>query len=129
MVASSALCFRRALDEALGDRKGITRYGSALLPMDDCMTRVAVDLGGRAYLKYDMQCGRTHLGTFDLQLVEEFFRAFTTQARLNLHINQLYGVEAHHAVESAFKGLARALRKACALDPRETGVPSSKGTL
>lgn len=128
-VEDIGLVLGSALDQALGDRKGIVRYGSMLMPMDDCLSRVTIDLGGRPYLLYDMQYRRTHLGSFDLQLVEEFFRAFTTQARMNLHMTQLYGIEAHHAVESAFKGVARALRSACALDPRETGVPSSKGSL
>jgi len=118
-----------ALDKALGDRKGIVRYGSALVPMDEALSRAVVDLGGRPFLVKEMSCRKRKIMEFSLDLVDEFLRAFTVQARMNLHVEQFYGAEAHHAYESVFKALARALRQACALDPREKGVPSSKGSI
>ena len=118
-----------ALDQALGERRGIRRYGFALLPMDETLVRVAIDLGGRPFLVYSVNCPRTHVRDFDIQLFEEFFRALSTAARMNLHAAHLYGAEAHHAAEGLFKGFARALRMAVEIDPRETGVPSSKGTI
>ena len=123
------LCLGQALNAALGDRAGITRYGSALIPMDDALSQVAIDLGGRPFLVYRVTHRQRKIGTFDLQLVEEFFRAFCVEGRFNLHAAQLYGQEAHHAYESLFKAVARALRAACARDPRMKGVPSSKGTI
>ncbi|MCL1887405.1 MAG: imidazoleglycerol-phosphate dehydratase HisB [Kiritimatiellaeota bacterium] len=117
------------LDQALGGRAGIRRYGHCLLPMDDALAQVAVDLGGRPFLVYAVNHPATAIRNFDLRLVEEFLRAFATQAKMNLHARLLYGDEAHHAYESVFKGLARALRMAVEHDPRERGIPSSKGTL
>ena len=128
-VEDIGLVLGEALDKALGDRKGITRYGSALLPMDDSLSAVAVDLGGRPYLVYKIANRKRRTGQFDLSLLEEFFRAFVVQARMNLHIDHRYGAEPHHAYESVFKGFARALRQACSMDPRETGLPSSKGAI
>jgi len=128
-VEDLGLVLGDALDEALGDRKGIARYGQALLPMDESLSLVAVDLGGRPYLVYEIANRRKKIRDFDLGLIEEFFRAFVTQARMNLHVAHLYGAEPHHAYESVFKGLARALRVACARDPRVRGVPSSKGVV
>jgi imidazoleglycerol-phosphate dehydratase len=128
-VEDIGLVFGEALDKALGDRRGITRYGSALLPMDDSLSSVAVDLGGRPYLVYKIANRKRRTGQFDLSLLEEFFRAFVVQARMNLHIEHRYGAEPHHAYESVFKGFARSLRMACAPDPRETGLPSSKGAI
>ncbi len=128
-VEDIGLALGTALDQALGDRRGIRRYGSALLPMDETLARVAVDLGGRPFLVYSVDCPRTHVRDFDIQLLEEFFRALSVNARLNLHAAVLYSAEAHHAAEGLFKGFARALRDAAAPDPRETGVPSSKGVL
>ena len=129
LVEDLGLVMGDALNEALGTRRGITRYGWALLPMDESLARVAVDLGGRPYLVYDIANRRRKILEFDLGLIEEFFRAFVTQARMNLHIAHLYGKEPHHAYESIFKGLARALRMAVAKDDRDKGVPSSKGTI
>lgn len=117
------------LDRALGTRRGIARYGSCLLPMDDALARVAVDLGGRPFLVYRIANRKKRIRDFDVQLVEEFFRAFVVQGRLNLHIDQEYGKDVHHAYEAVFKGVARALRAACAIDPREPGIPSSKGVV
>jgi len=128
-VEDIGLVMGEALDKALGSRRGIMRYGSALLPMDDSLSAVAVDLGGRPYLVYKIANKKRRTGQFDLSLLEEFFRAFVVQARMNLHIEHKYGPEPHHAFESVFKGVARALREACSLDPRETGLPSSKGAI
>ncbi|MDA0323318.1 MAG: imidazoleglycerol-phosphate dehydratase HisB [Verrucomicrobia bacterium] len=128
-VEDVGLVIGQALDKALAQRAGITRYGSALLPMDEAMSRVAIDLGGRPFLVYSLATRTRKIRDFDVQLIEEFFRAFSTAGRMNLHIAQLYGKDVHHAVESVFKGVARALRQACAKDPRVKGVPSSKGSL
>ncbi len=128
-VEDVGLTLGTVLDQALGDRRGIRRYGFFMLPMDETLCRVALDLGGRPFMDYQIACTKTHIRDFDVKLVEEFMRAFMTQARMNLHIAQLYGDEVHHAYEAVFKGLARALRMAVEIDPRETGVPSSKGVL
>ncbi len=128
-VEDVGLALGEALNMALGDRKGIGRYGWALLPMDEALSRVALDLGGRPYLLLEMACKKKKILEFDLGLIHEFFRAFTVQARMNLHIRQLYGNDPHHAYESVFKGVARALRMACERDARVKGVPSSKGRL
>jgi imidazoleglycerol-phosphate dehydratase len=128
-VEDIGLCLGQALDQALGDRKGIVRYGLAYVPMDEALSRVVLDLGGRPYLVYRVAVRRRKIRDFDGNLIEDFLRAFSVQARLNLHVAQLYGDEPHHAFESVFKGLARALRLAVARDPRERGVPSSKGAI
>jgi imidazoleglycerol-phosphate dehydratase len=128
-VEDVGLALGEALNRALGDRRGISRYGWSLLPMDEALCRVALDLGGRPYLVYALATRRRKIRDFDVGLVEEFFRAFSVQARMNLHIHQIYGQEPHHACESVFKGVARALRMACQRDPRVRGVPSSKGRL
>lgn len=128
-VEDVGLALGAALDGALGDRKGIRRYGWALVPMDDALSRVALDLGGRPFLVFRMANRRRRILDFDLRLIEEFFRALTTQARMNLHVEQLYGSEPHHAYESVFKALARSLREACTRDSRDPGVPSSKGRI
>lgn len=128
-VEDVGLALGTALDQALAERRGIHRYGFFLLPMDEALARIALDLGGRPYLVYSVQCPRTHVRDFDIQLLEEFFRALATNARMNLHAALLYGAEAHHAAEGLFKGVAHALRAAIELDPRESGIPSSKGVL
>jgi len=125
-VEDVGIVLGEALNEALGDRKGIRRYGWAYLPMDEAMARVALDLGGRPFLVYEIDHPATHIKDFDLQLLEEFWRAFSTQARMNLHIAQLYGKDVHHAHEAVFKGVAKALDYAKQHDPRVQGVPSSK---
>jgi len=117
------------LDQALGTRAGIRRYGHFLLPMDEALAQVALDLGGRPFLVYEINHPAKMIRDFDVKLVEEFLRAFVTQAKMNLHARHLYGDEVHHAYESIFKGIARALRMAVEPDPRERGIPSSKGTL
>jgi len=128
-VEDIGLALGAALDQALGKRAGIRRYGASEIPMDEALTRVALDLGGRPCLVKAMACRKRRILDFDLSLFDDFFQALVVQARLNLHIDQVRGDEAHHAWESVFKALARALRAACELDPRERGVPSSKGTL
>lgn len=128
-VEDVGLALGDALNQALGDRKGIERYGFSLMPMDETLSRVALDLGGRPYLVLDVANKKRKILDFELSLLGEFLRAFATQARMNLHVRQFYGTDAHHAWESIFKGLARALKAACRRDPRVKGVPSSKGIL
>ena len=128
-VEDVGLALGEALNEALGDRKGISRYGWSLVPMDEALCQVAMDLGGRPYLVYELATRKRKIRDFDVDLVEEFFRGFVTQGRMNLHVHQLYGQEPHHALESVFKGVAKALLAAIAIDPRVKGVPSSKGKL
>ncbi len=118
-----------ALRQAMGDRSGITSYGSEILPMDDALVMVAVDLGGRPYLGYQADLGTGDLGGFDLELMEEFFRALATNGGMNIHIRLLAGKNRHHCLEAIFKAFGRSLRKALELDPRVTGVPSTKGIL
>lgn len=128
-VEDAGLALGEALNRALGERKGIVRYGWAVVPMDESLSRVAVDLGGRPYLVYDVVIRRKKIRDFDLGLIEEFFRALAVQGRMNLHIRLMYGREPHHAIESVFKAVARAVGAACARDPRVKGVPSSKGRI
>lgn len=128
-VEDVGLALGTALDQALGDRKGIVRYGWTLLPMDEALCRCALDLGGRPYLVFSLATRRKKIRDFDVGLMEEFFRAFVVQSRMNLHIQQEYGQEPHHACEAVFKAVARALRTACAVDPREKGLPSTKGKI
>jgi len=128
-VEDTGLALGGAIDKALGDRKGIRRYGCAYVPMDEALSRVVADLGGRPYLVSTMACRKKKILEFELALLGEFFQAFVVQARMNLHIEQFYGAEAHHAWESVFKAWARAMRMACERDPRETGLPSSKGKI
>ncbi|MEI6970471.1 MAG: imidazoleglycerol-phosphate dehydratase HisB [bacterium] len=117
-----------ALNKALGDRKGIARYGWSYVPMDDALGRAVVDLGGRPYLVCKFAHRGKRIEKFDLGLIPEFLRALSVQGRMNLHVAQLYGVDAHHAYESVFKALAKALGMACARDGRND-VPSSKGLI
>ncbi len=128
-VEDVGIVLGQALHQALGDRAGINRYGWALLPMDESLARVALDLGGRPYLVYQIANRKKKIRDFDLGLLEEFWRAFATEGRMNLHIAHLYGQEPHHAHESVFKGVAKALLQACARNPRVRGVPSSKGRI
>jgi imidazoleglycerol-phosphate dehydratase len=128
-VEDIGIVLGKCLNGALGDKAGIKRYGWALLPMDDALVLVAVDLGGRSILEYRVPSSIPWIGNFDFQLVEEFLRALATNAGLNLHVELRYGHNGHHIAEAIFKGLARALDQACQFDPRVTGVPSSKGSL
>jgi len=118
-----------AMDEALGDKKGINRYGDCQMPMDEVLVAVAVDISGRPHLVYEADLPVEMIGQYDTSLTEEFLRAFVNKAGLTLHIRLVGGGNAHHVVEAVFKGLARALRAACQIDPRVSGVPSTKGTL
>jgi len=119
-----------AVAKALGDRAGIQRYGSAMIPFDETLTRVSVDVSNRPYLVWRVNFSRPKLGEMDTELFKEWFQAFAQSAGVTLHIENLYGENNHHIVESCFKGLARALRQAIEIDPRRAGaVPSTKGTL
>ena len=128
-VEDVGLALGKALDQALGDRKGIVRYGFASIPMDEALCETSLDLGGRPFLV--MQCAMKHMFVkdFEVKLVEEFFRAVSVESRSNIHLRQIYGDEAHHVCEGLFKSFARALRQAKAVDPNEKGVPSSKGVI
>lgn len=128
-VEDLGLVLGTCIDQALTARKGVRRYGWCLLPMDESLCQVAVDLGGRPFLVYNMANRTRRIRDFDVKLIEEFFRAVVVQARMNLHIQQLYGDEVHHAYESVFKGFARAFRMAVEPDPRDKGIPSSKGKI
>jgi len=126
----SGIAIGEAVARALGDRRGITRYGDALIPMDETLTRVALDISGRPYLVWKSGFSQPRLGEMDTELFKEWFAAFAGAAGITLHIETLYGVNNHHIVESCFKGLARALRTAVQLDLRKLDtVPSTKGTL
>lgn len=129
-VEDVGIALGQAFLKALGDKAGIARYADVHLPMDETLTRCAVDISGRPMLVFRTVFAREKIGTFDTELVREWFQAFATQAGLTLHVETLYGENAHHIAESCFKALARTLRKAVALDPREAGrVPSTKGSL
>jgi imidazoleglycerol-phosphate dehydratase len=128
-VEDTGIVLGQALREALGDKKGIVRYGWAYVPMDETLARVAVDLSGRAYLEHRVPSGVESIGHFSFQLVEEFLRAVSHNLLANIHIEVLYGRDAHHMAEAIFKALARALDAAMKRDPRVTGVPSTKETL
>jgi imidazoleglycerol-phosphate dehydratase len=120
----------QALKQALGDMKGITRYADVHIPMDEALTRVVIDISGRPFLVFKVDFVRAKVGPFDTELVQEWFQAFAVNAAVTLHVATLYGGNDHHIAESCFKGLARALRAAVAIDPRATNeVPSTKGTL
>jgi len=120
----------QAVKQALGEMKGITRYADVHVPMDEALTRVALDISGRPFLVFRVEFGRDKVGSFDTELVQEWFQAFAVNAGLTLHVDTLYGTNDHHIAESCFKGLARALRAAVAIDPRAAGeVPSTKGKL
>jgi imidazoleglycerol-phosphate dehydratase len=128
-VEDCGIVLGQAIKEALGDKNGIDRYGNAFVPMDEALAQVTVDLSGRAYLVFNVEFSKNSTGNFDLELVEEFFRALSTQASLTLHINLLYGANAHHIAEAVFKAFARALSAAATHNGRIDGVLSSKGVL
>lgn len=128
-VEDVGLVLGSALDQALGERRGIRRYGFFMLPMDEARADVLVDLGGRPYLVWKISHPEQHIRDFNVQLLEEFMRALVSNARMNVQVVQPYGAEVHHAYEAVFKGLARALRQAVEADPRDAGIPSSKGTI
>jgi len=128
-VEDVGICLGQALDAALGDRAGIYRYGSATIPMDEARASCAIDVSGRAFLAWDAELPAGAIGNFDHELAEELFRAVAANAKLTLHLTVEAGTNVHHVIEALFKAFARALRAAVALDPTETGVPSTKGTL
>jgi imidazoleglycerol-phosphate dehydratase len=128
-VEDVGICLGDGIRKALGEAKGIQRYGMVLIPMDETLASVALDLSMRPWLVFHMKLKRSRIGTFDLELVEEFFKALCNHGRLTLHVNLLYGRNSHHMVEAVFKGFGRALRQAILLDSRSAGVPSTKGTL
>jgi len=128
-VEDAGIALGQAFARALGEKRGLRRYGWAYLPMDETLTRVALDFGGRPYLEYRAPNSVEPIGAFSFQLVEEFLRAFAVHAGINLHVEILYGRDAHHMAESVFKGLAKAIDQACQIDPRVSGIPSTKGIL
>jgi imidazoleglycerol-phosphate dehydratase len=123
------ICLGQAIDRALGDKAGIRRYGHSILPMDETLVTCAVDLGGRPYWVWNAAFPTAKIGQFDSELVADFWQAVSIHGRMNLHVLLHYGRNSHHISEAIFKGLARALRIACEIDPRTEGVPSTKGSL
>ena len=119
----------QAIDQALGDRAGIRRYGAASVPMDEALAECAIDVSGRPFTVWSAELPDVAIAGFDAELAEEFFRAVANNSKLTLHLHVRYGSNAHHMIEAAFKAFARALREALAIDPDEPGVPSTKGTL
>ncbi|MEM9394703.1 MAG: imidazoleglycerol-phosphate dehydratase HisB [Pseudomonadota bacterium] len=129
-VEDVGIALGEALTQAMGDKRGIVRYGSCLLPMDDALVRAALDLSGRSYLVWSVEMPSSKIGTFDAELVREFFQAFSSHGGITLHVEQLAGLNSHHIAEAAFKSVARSLRDALETDPRKAdAVPSTKGSL
>lgn len=129
-VEDTGIALGQALSAALGDKRGIRRYGECHLPMDDAQVRCALDLSGRPFLVWNVELPTAKIGTFDTELVREFFQAFSTHGGITLHVDQLHGLNSHHIAEAAFKAVARALRQAVESDPRKgDAIPSTKGTL
>ena len=128
-VEDIGICLGSALDKALGDKRGIVRFAHAYYPMDDSLVRVAIDLSGRPYLVYHVAMEKERVGSMDAELMEEFWKALASHARINVHIELLYGRNSHHIFEAIFKASARALSLATRLDARMTDVPSTKGVL
>jgi imidazoleglycerol-phosphate dehydratase len=128
-VEDTGIALGQALARALGDKRGIRRYGWCYVPMDETLARVVIDFSGRPYLSYRAPETVASIGAFSFTLLEEFLRAVSTHAGANLHVELLYGRDAHHMCEAVFKGLAKAVDQACQLDPRVEGIPSTKGTL
>ncbi|WP_299768825.1 imidazoleglycerol-phosphate dehydratase HisB [uncultured Tateyamaria sp.] len=129
-VEDVGIAIGQALSQAVGDKKGIQRYGSCLLPMDDALVRAALDLSGRPFLVWNVDLPTPKIGTFDTELVREFFQALSTHGGITLHVDMLHGINSHHIAEAAFKAVARALRVALEVDPRTAdAIPSTKGSL
>lgn len=129
-VEDVGIALGQAIKQALGDRKGIRRYATAYVPMDEALTRASIDLFGRAYLVFEAQFPTSKIGTFDTELVREFFQALAGNCGANVHIDNIRGANSHHIAESCFKALARALREAVEIDPRQAdAIPSTKGVL
>ncbi len=129
LIEDLGICLGKAVGQALGKKKSINRYGSASVPMDECLCRADLDISGRPYLIYNVKYGRKKIGGFDPALVKEFFKAFTDNSGITLHINFIYGDNGHHIIEAIFKAFARALRKAVTLNENIKGVLSTKGSL
>ena len=129
-VEDTGIALGQAIVQAVGDKKGINRYGSCCLPMDDALVRAALDISARPFLVFNLDMPTQKIGNFDTELVREFFQALSTHAGLTLHIDQLHGLNSHHIAEAAFKSVARALRQAVEIDPRMSqALPSTKGAL
>lgn len=128
-VEDVGITLGQAFAKALGDKKGIRRYGHAYVPLDEALSRVVIDISGRPGLEFHVEFTRSNIGEFDVDLVREFFQGFVNHAQVSVHIDNLRGVNAHHQSESVFKAFARALRMASELDPRAVGIPSTKGAL
>ena len=129
-VEDVGIALGQALSKAMGDKRGIVRYGACLLPMDDALVRAALDLSARPFLIWNVTLPTPKIGTFDTELVREFFQALSTHGGITLHVDQLHGINSHHIAEAAFKAVARALRDALETDPRKAdAVPSTKGAL
>ncbi len=129
-VEDTGIALGQAIAQAANDKKGINRYGSCLLPMDDALVRAALDISARPFLVFNLDMPTQKIGNFDTELVREFFQALSTHAGLTLHIDQLHGLNSHHIAEAAFKSVARALRQAVEIDPRMSqALPSTKGAL
>jgi imidazoleglycerol-phosphate dehydratase len=129
-VEDVGIALGQALTQAMGDKRGIVRYGACLLPMDDALVRAALDLSARPFLIWNVNLPTAKIGTFDTELVREFFQAFSTHGGITLHVDMLHGINSHHIAEAAFKAVARALRNALEVDPRKAdAIPSTKGAL
>jgi imidazoleglycerol-phosphate dehydratase len=128
-VEDVGIAIGQALTRALGDKRGIRRYGECALPMDDAQVRCALDLSGRPYLVWNVTFPTAKIGTFDTELVREFFQAMATHGGITLHVDMVHGINSHHIAEAAFKSVARALRMAVEADPRSDAIPSTKGSL
>jgi len=128
-VEDTAITLGQAVEQAVGDKTGIARYGSALVPMDEALCRAVIDLSGRFYLVYEVETSRPRVGNFSVELAEHFWRSFAEAARMNLHLDLLRGRNTHHILEASFKAAARALREAVTRDPRIEGILSTKGAL
>ena len=129
-VEDIGICLGKAFKKALGEKKGICRYGDAIIPMDEALIMTAVDISGRSFLCYNLEIPTEKVGTFDTELVEEFWTAFVSNAGITFHITQMAGKNSHHIIEGCFKSTARSLRKACSIDPEfADDIPSTKGVL
>jgi len=129
-VEDIGICLGMALDKALGDKKGITRYGHFYVPLDEALVRAVVDLSGRNYINFALDLVvKKRIGNFDTELVEDFFRAVVDNGKFNLHLEKIHGRNSHHVVEAAFKSFARALKMAAAFDDKSKGIPSTKGKI
>ncbi len=128
-VEDVGICLGQAFDQALGDRKGITRYGAVILPMDEALATVSIDISGRPFLAYNLDMSDSHIGGFGTDLAHEFFQAFVNNAGITLHVRMQAGTNPHHIIESVFKGFGKAMDRATSLDSRITGIHSTKGII